>query len=186
MNNYKDAQNELKNNTKELERVNQVLAEMLQNPEIKKFYKTLEYQDALAKRNTTLEQNMIKLKISECNHILARTVKKTTTGTSEIICLCCGLTNAYENYSHSSNDKINLMNMLYNNACLTGSLNGKFVCDEIIDYYELLNVYQEAVKLFDDNNDLVRSYMKEHFKDKKCTLKKRPITLPDGYQHLKD
>ena len=78
------------------------------------------------------------------------------------------------------------MNMLYNNACLTGSLNGKFVCDEIIDYYELLNVYQEAVKLFDDNNDLVRSYMKEHFKDKKCTLKKRPITLPDGYQHLKD
>lgn len=171
MNNYKDAQNELKNNTKELERVNQVLAEMLKNPEIKKFYKTLEYQDALAKRNTTLEQNMIKLKISECNHILARTVKKTTTGTSEIICLCCGLTNAYENYSHSSNDKINLMNMLYNNACLTASLNGKFVCDEIIDYYELLNVYQEAVKLFDDNNDLVRSYMKEHFKDKKCTLK---------------
>ena len=78
------------------------------------------------------------------------------------------------------------MNMLYNNACLTGSLNGKFVCDEIIDYYELLNVYQEAVKLFDDNNDLVRSYMKEHFKDKKYTLKKRPITLPDGYQHLKD
>ena len=61
MNNYKDAQNELKNNTKELERVNQVLAEMLKNPEIKKFYKTLEYQDALAKRNTTLEQNMIKL-----------------------------------------------------------------------------------------------------------------------------
>ncbi len=186
MNNYKDAQNELKNNTKELERVNQVLAEMLKNPEIKKFYKTLEYQDALAKRNTALEQNMIKLKISECNHILARTVKKTTTGTSEIICLCCGLTNAYENYSHSSNDKINLMNMLYNNACLTGSLNGKFVCDEIIDYYELLNVYQEAVNLFGDNNDLVRSYMKEHFKDKKCTLKKRPITLPDGYQHLKD
>ena len=96
---------------------------------------------------------MIKLKISECNHILARTVKKTTTGTSEIICLCCGLTNAYENYSHSSNDKINLMNMLYNNACLTGSLNGKFVCDEIIDYYELLNVYQEAVNLFGDDND---------------------------------
>ena len=59
MNNYKDAQNELKNNTKELERVNQVLAEMLKNPEIKQFYKTLEYQDALAKKNTTLEQNMI-------------------------------------------------------------------------------------------------------------------------------
>ena len=71
MNNYKDAQNELKNNTKELERVNQVLAEMLKNPEIKKFYKTLEYQDALAKRNTALEQNMIKLKISECKHIIS-------------------------------------------------------------------------------------------------------------------
>ena len=43
MNNYKDAQNELKNNTKELERVNQVLAEMLKNPKIKKFRYVLHF-----------------------------------------------------------------------------------------------------------------------------------------------